>query len=107
MGLFGSRCVRCNAALSPADADDRLPTCERCSALLEARLQAGSEPRLACPVDGATMVKTVVHDIVIDRCPSCGGVWLDGGELELLRKTIEEGDRTGLIRSVVLGMTRA
>jgi Zn-finger nucleic acid-binding protein len=22
--------------------------------------------------------------VVIDRCPECGGVWLDGGELERL-----------------------
>jgi Zn-finger nucleic acid-binding protein len=34
----------------------------------------------------------VRHDeVVIDRCDTCGGVWLDAGELELLTKHNEGG----------------
>ncbi|MGB0692178.1 MAG: zf-TFIIB domain-containing protein [Pseudomonadales bacterium] len=29
--------------------------------------------------------------IVIDRCPKCQGVWLDGGELERLKGGVESG----------------
>jgi Zn-finger nucleic acid-binding protein len=31
------------------------------------------------------MVKEVVAGVVIDRCPVCHGVWLDAGELQLVR----------------------
>ncbi len=33
----------------------------------------GCEPKL---------IEEAFRDILIDRCPSCGGVWLDPGELE-------------------------
>ncbi len=35
------------------------------------------------------------RDIVIDRCPDCGGVWLDPGELEKISH-----DDAQLVRSV-------
>lgn len=28
-------------------------------------------------------------DIVLDRCPNCGGFWLDGGELDLINRELE------------------
>jgi len=28
-------------------------------------------------------------DIILDRCPSCGGFWLDGGELDLINRELE------------------
>jgi Zn-finger nucleic acid-binding protein len=51
------------------------------------------------------MAKEIVSQVVIDRCPSCGGVWLDGGELEMLRRALEGGHRDPLARTVVLGLT--
>lgn len=39
---------------------------------------------LKCPVDGAELQKIVKSGIEIEYCPSCGGVWLDHGELEKL-----------------------
>jgi Zn-finger nucleic acid-binding protein len=30
------------------------------------------------------MSKAIAHSLVIDRCPTCQGVWLDAGELEHL-----------------------
>jgi Zn-finger nucleic acid-binding protein len=35
------------------------------------------------------MLKEIVHMIVVDRCPNCLGVWLDGGEVERLKDGIE------------------
>lgn len=32
------------------------------------------------------MERVALDNIEIDRCPKCGGVWLDPGELELLVK---------------------
>ena len=53
--------------------------------LVEAK---GEELHLG-PVDGATMSKEIAHMIVVDRCPACQGVWLDGGELARLKGGVE------------------
>ncbi len=31
--------------------------------------------------------------MILDRCPTCAGVWLDGDELGLLKKTLNEASR--------------
>ena len=38
-----------------------------------------------------------VDSVEIDKCPNCGGVWLDPGELELLMKRAK-GSKNGLMR---------
>ena len=38
---------------------------------------------IRCDTD---MKKTAKAGIVIDACPNCRGLWLDGGELEMLEK---------------------
>ena len=37
-----------------------------------------------CPVCKTAMVILELQSIEIDYCPSCEGIWLDSGELELL-----------------------
>ena len=39
---------------------------------------------MRCPVCGREMSTPVVEGVEVDLCPGCGGVWLDGGELEAL-----------------------
>lgn len=39
---------------------------------------------LRCPRDGGEMVAVMMDGVQIDRCPACGGLWLDAGELEQL-----------------------
>ncbi|RIL06267.1 MAG: hypothetical protein DCC75_10985 [Proteobacteria bacterium] len=53
-----------------------------------ARLKArkGSEKRLS-PITGEPMEQLTLMGVVIDRCPSSGGVWLDAGELEEIIKS--------------------
>ena len=46
-----------------------------------------------CPVCKNTMVVLELEQIEIDYCASCGGIWLDAGELELLLETKEERAR--------------
>ncbi len=36
----------------------------------------------ACPDDGAPLLAVHHHDVEIDVCTDCGGVWLDKNELE-------------------------
>lgn len=89
MSLFGKKCVRCGETRTRNHVEG-LPTCGEC----ELALTAQREMNRKCPIDGAPMDKATIQKIIIDRCPACKGVWLDGGELEILRK-ITESDKSG------------
>ena len=39
---------------------------------------------LKCPRDGTDLIKSIKNGVEIEYCPTCGGVWLDHGELEKL-----------------------
>ena len=43
---------------------------------------------MRCPKCGSTLAEERYDNVVIDRCASkkCGGIYLDGGELEILLK---------------------
>ena len=103
MSLFGEKCERCGDQRTKRSFEG-VPTCEACEAKLLATRQAAEESRQACPLDGELMEKVIVLNLVLDRCPSCAGVWLDGGELDLLRRSIEAGMREDLGRALALGM---
>ncbi|MCM2372139.1 TFIIB-type zinc ribbon-containing protein [Aporhodopirellula aestuarii] len=54
---------------------------------------------MQCPRDGSTLVSTKYEgEIVVDQCPSCGGVWLDAGELQALQQLAERDHKTYLRR---------
>jgi len=45
---------------------------------------------MKCPRDGTDLERSVYEAAVeIDTCPSCGGVWLDHGELERIQESQE------------------
>ncbi len=43
-----------------------------------------------CPICGVELKPRIVYEIEVDFCPKCGGVWLDGGELNKLIARIKE-----------------
>ena len=45
-----------------------------------------------CPVCDTEMAVLELHGIEIDYCFSCGGIWLDAGELEYLMGDSEKSD---------------
>ncbi len=98
MALFGDRCSRCGRRTRHTY--ENLPTCEACERDIKTRLEADAEEKRPCPLDRATMEKEVVGDIVIDRCPTCKGVWLDGGELEQIRRSAELGAAKEVLRGM-------
>ena len=59
------------------------------------RIQEREEdkPRIS-PVSGEPMEQITYMGVVIDRCPSSGGIWLDSGELEQIIDAVhkQEGD---------------
>lgn len=92
-------CVRCREHAS-AEVMDGLPTCHRCADLLRQR----GESKRVCPVDGADMRKEVIQNLIVDRCPGCGGVWLDHDELYALLRIAAEHDDDGFMNGVILGL---
>ncbi len=64
------------------------PCCPAC----KQRLRIEREDKYICPVDKVAMEKEVLFDgrLIIDRCPTCKGVWLTQEELGTIREVAEE-----------------
>ncbi len=92
-------CVRCREQPS-SEVLDGLPTCARCAD----QIRRKAAVRRACPVDGTEMRKEIVQNIILDRCPDCGGVWLDHDELEALLRVAAEHSEEGFMNAVLLGL---
>jgi Transcription factor zinc-finger len=99
MSLFAPKCVRCGKRTSFSY--DGRPTCESCRDILQLKLSVTREGQRVCPVDGTVMSKSIAHMIVIDRCPMCRGVWLDGGELDHLNDHIARDAMVAVARGFV------
>ncbi len=98
MGLFGDKCYRCGKQTRKSSGG--VPTCEEC----ELKDRAKVEKSLQCPIDSNVMKKEVVHNVIIDRCKKCGGIWLDGDELEVMKKAIESDAGDDFAMGFLLGM---
>ena len=48
----------------------------------EATLKEAAHMR--CPKCGTRLNSHTLHDVSVEECPSCHGVWLDAGELQAL-----------------------
>lgn len=42
--------------------------------------------QMRCPKCDAQLESHTLHDVSVDECPSCHGMWLDAGELEALAR---------------------
>ncbi len=101
MAVLGETCVRCGKELTK-ESYSGVPTCESCDELLAASLKAKGEDSRYCPIHATAMAKEIVCNIVVDRCPTCNGVWLDGGELDLLKQAIKAGMSDDFARMMLL-----
>ena len=88
---LGNECERCGQRRTNRMFEGVF-TCSAC----ELSMRAEREERVECRHDGALMQKEVLEDIIIDRCPECGGVWFDGGELEVLSAAIHQAAGPGV-----------
>ncbi|HEU4934426.1 MAG TPA: zf-TFIIB domain-containing protein [Pyrinomonadaceae bacterium] len=48
--------------------------------------KAAGTSSMACPRCDGSLKESKFEEVLIDTCDKCGGVWLDSGELEQLRK---------------------
>lgn len=99
MGIFAkTTCERCGNSI-PKRPGAR-PICETCEEELALLVKARDENSRECPIDGTPMSKAIAHMIVIDRCPRCQGVWLDGGELEKMYSRASDETITEVSRNL-------
>ena len=54
--------------------------------LIEKREQARALHLMKCPKCGMQLEEISLGDVRIDKCFSCEGMWLDKGELDVIRK---------------------
>ncbi len=87
----GETCVRCGKQRTRMEFEG-VPTCMDC----ELKIKAEREDTLRCQHDGAPMGKEVIQNVIVDRCPQCGGVWFDGGELEILGAALRRATDFGM-----------
>ena len=57
-----------------------------------------NQSAMQCPRCATTLVERVQHDVTVDECSSCGGIWLDKGELEHIAGHEREGYFGRLLR---------
>ncbi|MDP2876801.1 MAG: zf-TFIIB domain-containing protein [Holophaga sp.] len=48
-----------------------------------------------CPKDGSELLETTLRGVKVDICSTCGGMWLDAGELN----SLTEADKSGVMGS--------
>jgi uncharacterized protein len=48
-----------------------------------------------CPIDGTTLLIAERHEVEIDYCRNCRGVWLDRGELDKMLRRADDDERSG------------
>lgn len=54
---------------------------------------------MRCPHDHAELTQAIYEsDTKVDRCPECGGMWLDKGELETIQEVISHDHSQELVR---------
>ena len=55
---------------------------------------------MKCPRDGKSLVQeTYEGEVVVDRCPTCEGVWLDNGELKQVQENLSN-DYSGQLSQI-------
>jgi hypothetical protein len=86
MSLFGEKCIRCKARTKNVYQGKAM--CAPCVEHIELVLVSAKETRRSCPADRTELAKEIVHGVIIDRCPSCGGVWFDAGEMERMNQEV-------------------
>jgi len=89
----GENCIRCNKHFKFEELtyrSDGFGLCQECSVKLDPKREHIRE----CPHDGTKMNKSIVQGrLLVDNCPSCGGIWLDGDELEIMREMLIQQGR--------------
>lgn len=85
-------CTHCNTNKTKREYENQ-PTCSEC----KTKILLEKEPSRICPVDGSVLLKEHNYEVIIDRCPTCKGIWLDAGEIEAIKEAVQT-------ESIAIGM---
>lgn len=55
---------------------------------------------MKCPKCGTDLAEESRGDVKVDTCSRCGGMWLDAGELELMRQ-VEKSAKPGAFKGLL------
>jgi hypothetical protein len=67
------------------------------------KLRTQAHPAAAamrCPKCGEELRRRVQHEVAVEACPACHGIWLAHGELERIAKREKEGWISQWLRSL-------
>ena len=103
MSLFAPQCDRCGKRTR--NDEQGKPVCDACVSEMALIMDAAEENARHCPGDDSVMQKEVAHMVLIDRCPSCHGVWLDRGERDRLRNDLRGDAMLAMTRSFTMSMS--
>jgi ribosomal protein L37AE/L43A len=59
---------------------------------------------MKCPKCGADLAERAFGQVKVDVCPECDGIWLDKGEMDVLRQLDTSRGAVGRIMSDILGL---
>ncbi|MET0552625.1 MAG: zf-TFIIB domain-containing protein [Vicinamibacteria bacterium] len=82
-GLKGAIIVACASCERPTVFVREPPDRALCAGCAGTPASERETVRL-CPVDGSPLTVESRSNVDIDRCPECGGVWLNSGELDVI-----------------------
>ncbi len=100
--VFGPHCTRCQRRTRNQVRGEAV--CIPC----QMAEQAQEEAVMECPQCGASMAKQIEQTVIYDKCPDCGGVWLDKSELETLVAVANAaGQGSGQAAGIMMGMAMA
>ena len=84
-------CPKCNGIWLDEGELNKILKDKKLSNYLTKHIGTKSRSPMVCPKCGNTMDLEKAEDVEVDVCLSCGGVWLDEGELEGLKQKANEG----------------
>jgi len=63
---------------------------------------------LSCPQCSIRMKEVHIHELVLDTCPECRGIWFDGGEVQELKGILDTPaeEKKGLAKRMMEMITR-
>ena len=96
----GERCLRCKNHFKFEEltvGPGGFSLCRNCAPKIDPH-----EPTRLCPGDGSKMKKELIENLVlIDRCESCGGMWFDRNEIEVMREIVKNTADEAVARNMM------
>ena len=91
-------CIHCKKVKTKREFEGN-PSCPEC----RMNILCSREPLRYCPVDGSQLIKAYnEHEVIIDRCKVCNGIWLDANELDAI-KEVSHHSSGNLVTGVIIG----